>query len=95
MRCSANYFESRTDMHIFSSWAFESPREVFWNVAFVYEVNLNAVRLFNDPACQDVFAATHDFFVNLQKKITRNTDLRKVLIFEPGMRTQAGKYGTT
>ncbi len=39
---SANYFESRTDMHIFSSWAFESPREGFWNVAFVYEVNLNA-----------------------------------------------------
>ncbi len=72
-------------MHIFSSGAFESPREVFWNVVFVYEVNLNAVRLFNDSACQDVFAAAHDFLVDLQKKITGNSDLRKVLILEPGM----------
>jgi len=95
VRCNANYSESRPHMHIFSSGAFKSPRELFWDVVFVYEINLNAARLFNDAACQDVFAAADDFLVDLQKKITGNSDLRKILIVEPGMRTQAGKYGST
>jgi len=51
-------------MHIFSSGAFKSPSEIFWNVVFVYEINLNAVRLFNDSACQNVFAAADDFLVD-------------------------------
>jgi hypothetical protein len=86
VRCNANYSESRTQMHIFSSGAFESPREIFWNIVVVYKVNLNAVRLFNDSASQDIFAAAHDLLVDLQKKITGNSDLRKVFISEPGMR---------
>jgi hypothetical protein len=95
LRCNPNYSESRPYMHIFCNGTCEAPHEVFWNVILVYEINLNVVWLFNDSACQDVFAAAHDLLIDLQKKISGNSDLRKVLIFESCMRTQAGECRST